>query len=157
QMPLLLNNVGLNKALLVALDETWSPNYRATTVSWSSPDGKQVEAFTRMPYAADNPQTYFHLAHYLHKTIMQHHLATIALAHRETPAPPWYQDWLELCRLGPVLGKWTTLTHYLEEVHADDYGGGDAAEEYRGDHLTERTNAHLEQPVSEFAWRMRQR
>ena len=57
-------------------------------ISWPSPDGKQVEAFARTPYAADNPQTFFHVAHYLHKTIMQDQAATLALLHARQRRPP---------------------------------------------------------------------
>ncbi len=138
QIPLLLKNVGLNRALLVAFDEATLPTYRTPTVNWPSPDGKQVEAFTRAPYAADNPQTYFHLAHYLHRTIMQDHTATLALLHGATPAPPWYLDWLELSRLSPVLGKWITLSQLLNETSTGDYHTAPSADEFHGDYLTER-------------------
>ena len=48
-----------------------------------------------MPQPADTPQTFFHLAHYLHQTIMQDQSATLALLHRDRPASPFYRDWLE--------------------------------------------------------------
>ena len=38
------------------------PSHRTTVVNWQSPDGKQVQCFTRTPFAADSPQTFFHLA-----------------------------------------------------------------------------------------------
>ena len=89
QLPLLLQNVGLTRALLVPFDEAVMPTYRSTVVNWPSPDGKQVEAFTRAPYAAENPQTFLHAAHYLHRTIMQDHGATFALMHAKAQAAPW--------------------------------------------------------------------
>src|SRR5262245_25352397 len=57
QLPLLLQSVGIQKAVLLAFDASAVPTYRSTTINWPSPDGKQVEAFTRTPQAADNPQT----------------------------------------------------------------------------------------------------
>ncbi len=86
QLPLVLNSVGLRRALLVPFDEAVLPTYRVTVVNWPSPDGKQVEAFTRAPYQADSPQTFFHWAHYLNKTIAQDHAATLALLHSLGPA-----------------------------------------------------------------------
>src|SRR5262249_24791094 len=112
QLPTLLNGVGLRRAVLLAFDEAVLPTYRVTVVNWSAPDGKQVEAFARTPYAADNPQTWFHFVHYLHKTILQDHAATLALLHAGAAAAPWYHDLLELCRFGPVLGQFTTLSRY---------------------------------------------
>ena len=74
----------------VAFDESVIPSHRSNVVNWPSPDGKQVECFTRTPLAADSPQTYFHLAHHLHRTVMKDHAATLALLHRGKPAAPWY-------------------------------------------------------------------
>ncbi len=141
QLPLLLTGVGLHKALLVAFDDGVLPNYRATTVNWPSPDGKQVDAFTRAPYAADNPQTFFHAAHYLHRTIMQDQSATLALLHHTAPAAPWYEDWLELSRLAPVLGQWTTFSRYFGEVVAGEYASSGSADDFHGDYLSERSQS----------------
>jgi hypothetical protein len=160
QLPLLLGSAGLSRAVLLAFSELdVLPAHRATVISWPSPDGKQVEAFTRAPNAADNPQTYFHLAHHLHRTIMQDHAATLALLHAGSAPAPWYDDWVELSRLAPVLGQWTTLTRYFNEVLAGEYATAGSADEFHGDYLSERTGAGSPQPVSGFAhharWRRR--
>jgi hypothetical protein len=157
QLPLLLANVGLHRAVFLTFDDATLPSYRATVVSWPSPDGKQVDAFARTPYAADNPQTFFHLAHYLHKTISEDHAATLALVHTGTPAQPWYHDWLELCRFSPVLGQWTTLSNYFNEVLAGDHASSMSADEFHADYLSERVTARSEQPVSWFARHVRLR
>lgn len=157
QLPLLLHNVGLRRALLLSFDTASVPTYRSTVTSWPSPDGKQVEAFTRTPYAADNPQTYFHLAHYLRQSISQDHAGTLALLHQGSPAAPWYEDLLELSRFAPVLGRWTTLNRYLDDVLAGEYASVVQADEFRDDYLEERTNARSPQPVSWFASQCRLR
>jgi hypothetical protein len=157
QLPLLLNHVGLRRALLVAFDESVLPSYRVTVVNWPSPDGKQVEAFTRAPYRADDPLTFFHWAHYLHKTIAQDHGATLALLHTSTPAAPSYDDLLELSRMAPVLGQWTTLSRYFNDVLAGEYISAPPADEFHGDYLSERTAARRERPVSWFARHLRLR
>src|SRR5205823_2695461 len=90
------------------------------------------------PHAADNPQTGFHVAHYLHRTIMQDHAATFALLHHAGKAGAWYEDWLELSRFGPVLGQWTTLSRYFNEVYAGEYTSPLSPDEFHGDYLTER-------------------
>jgi hypothetical protein len=157
QLPLLLQSVGLRRAVLLAFDEAVLPTYRVTVVNWPSPDGKQVEAFTRAPYKADSPQTFFHWGHYLHQTIAQDHAATLALLHTGEPACPWYEDLLELSRFGPVLGQWTTLSRYFDDVLAGEYTSAGTPDDFHGDYLSERTNAHLEHPVSWFAEQVRER
>ena len=139
QLPLLLQATGINHALLVPFDESVVPAHRSPVVSWPSHDGKQVDSFTRVPQPADTPQTFFHLAHYLHQTIMQDQSATLVLLHRDRPASPFYEDWLELTRLAPVLGRWTTLSSYFNEVLTGDYASPASPDEFHGDYLVERT------------------
>jgi hypothetical protein len=199
QLPLLLQNAGIGRALLIAFDEGVLPSHRSPVVSWPSQDGKSVEAFTRAPHDADSAQTYFHLTYHLHQTIMQDQAATLALLHRpgETeeggvrneeqearssllPPPsslltrcPWYGDWIELSRLAPVLGRWTTLTNYFNDVMPGDYASAAEADEFHGDYLVERcpTESYTyetqenvtrpglggEQPISIFARHVRSR
>jgi hypothetical protein len=157
QTPQLLNTAGINRALLLNFDDAVIPSHRTPVISWPAPDGKQVEAFARAPYAADNPQTFFHVAHYLHKSIMQDQAATFALLHTAAPAAAWYRDWLELTRFGPVLGKWTTFSTYFSEVYAGEYTSAVNADEFHGDYLGERTTAKSDAPVSAFARHVRLR
>ncbi|MGL4553812.1 MAG: hypothetical protein ACRC33_21830, partial [Gemmataceae bacterium] len=165
QLPLLLQSSGVTKCLLLSFDESLVPSHGSTVVAWPSAAGKQVDAFTRMPQPADSPQTYFHLAHHLHQTIMQDQSATLALMHRDRPAPVWYGDWLELSRLAPSLGKWATLSGYFSEVMTGDYTSAAQPDEFSTDYLTDRTTLPEGQeagradgrPVSEFAARTRNR
>lgn len=172
-LPLFLQHAGIGRALLLAFDESVLPSHRAPVVSWPSPDGKSIEAFARTPHPADSAQTYFHLTYHLHQTIMQDQAATLALLHRDKSACPWYDDWLELSRLAPVLGKWTTLSNYFGEVMTGDYASAAEADEFHGDYLVERCPAETysgdtgepaalpglggEQPVSMFARQVRAR
>lgn len=59
QLPLFLNSVGLHRAVALTFDESGLPSFRSTVTNWPSPDGKQLEAFTRKPLKADDPQTFF--------------------------------------------------------------------------------------------------
>jgi hypothetical protein len=157
QTPLFLTAVGLNRALLVPFDEAVMPTHRATVVNWPSPEGKQVEAFARAPNAAGEVTTYIHTAHHLHRTIMQDHAATLPLLHGHSTACPWYDDWVQLTRLVPLLGRWTTLTSYFNEVMAGEYAQAGQADDFHGDYLGERCNALSDRPVSWFATQVRWR
>ncbi len=159
QLPLLLNSVGISRALLLSFDDAAVPQYQAPVVSWASTDGKQVQAFTRKPHPADLPETFFNLGHYLCRTIREDHTATLALLHTGKPALPWYLDLLELSRLAPVLGQWTTFSRYFGDVMASDHVGAMSADEFRSDPLNERVTGRVSGPVSGFAehWRLRRR
>jgi hypothetical protein len=147
QLPLWLQSAGVGRALLVAFDESVLPAHRAAVIAWPAPGGKQVEAFTRAPHPADSPQTVFHLAYHLHQTIMQDQAATLAVVHRGGPASPWYTDWMELSRLAPVLGSWTTLSQYFNQVLPGDYTSAASADEFHGEYLVERAGSTGEGPA----------
>ena len=157
QLPLLLSTTGLQRALFLCFDESAGvPQYTSTVVAWPSPDGKQVDAFVRAPYPADNPGTFFNLGHYWFKTTRDDHAATIVLSHSGQTVP-WYHDLLELARLGSVLGTWTTFSRYFNDVMAGEHPPSLTADEVHADFLTERVNAGRADPVSGFAAHLRLR
>jgi len=157
QLPLLLTNVGLFRALLMVFEEGGLPAFHSAVVTWPSPDGKQVDAFTKTPYPAGDAATFFHAAHYLHKTIMQDQHATLALWHHKTPAGPWYEDWLELTKLAPVLGQWQTVSRYFNDCMAGEYSSPASPDEFHHDYLSERVDSKIPYPVSRFPQHQRQR
>lgn len=157
QTPLLLQSVGLSKAIFLPFDESALPEYQTTVISWPAPDGKTIDAFVRKPRPADNPETFFNLAHFLFKTIREDHTATVAIVHNGKPAAPWLDDWQQLCRFGPIMGQWTTLTRYLAEVHAGEYTAALSPDEFHGDYLSERVKQAGGMPVSGFARHLKHR
>jgi hypothetical protein len=158
QTPLFLTTNGITKALFLTFDESAAvPNYTQCVVSWPSPDGKQIDAFARHPKPADSPETFFNLGNSWFKTTREDHAATICLLHRPGATAPWYHDLLELSRLAPFLGTWTTFSNYFAQVHPGEYPPSLAADEFHYDFLTERMNAHRPDPVSGFVAHLRLR
>ena len=157
-LPLFLSSNGLAKALFLTFDETSGlPNYANIVVSWPSPDGKQVDAFARQPKYADSVETFFNLGHIWFKTTREDHAATVFLLHRDKPTAPWYRDLMELARLAPVLGQWTTFSQYLSAVTPGEYPSMTMADDFHFDYLSERIDAKSEEPVSAFARHLRTR
>ncbi|MSQ95916.1 MAG: hypothetical protein EXR98_15370 [Gemmataceae bacterium] len=158
QMPLLLSSNGLVKALFLTFDENSAvPNYSNLVVSWPSPDGKQVDAFVRPPKYADSVETFFNLGHTWFKTTREDHTATIFLLHRDKPTAIWHRDLMELARLAPLLGEWTTFSRYLSAVMPGEYPSTMTADDFHFDFLSERVTAHSEEPVSVFPRHLRTR
>jgi hypothetical protein len=161
QTPMLLQQVGLTRALFLSFGDAKLPSHKAAVIQWPAADGKQVEAYTRMPLPADDPETYFHLAYYLHQTIMQDSAAVLGLLHRpDAPAAPWYEDWLAVTELSPALGSWTTVSRYLGDGVVGDYTSPANADEFAIDALEEKCKKAEEQvlgPISPFARHQRLR
>ena len=158
QLPLFLSTSGLSKALFLTFDDSAGvPAYTSCVVAWPSPDGKQIDAFVRAPYPAHDPQTFFNLGHYWFKTTREDHTATIGLLHTGQPDAPWYRDLMELNRLTPLLGQWTTFSSFFAEVNPGEYPQALAADDFHSDLLSERVTAHHDHPVSAFASHLRSR
>jgi hypothetical protein len=157
QVPAWVQAAGLRRALLVSFDGAVTPNHRATVVNWSSPDGKAIDAFTRLPAPAHKAETFFNLVYTLHQSISQDAAPTIAIVHQGEPANPLYADWLALSKLRPVLGEWTTFSRYFSDALAGEYVGTANPDDFFADYLEERTKAHRPDPVSAFAAQARAR
>jgi hypothetical protein len=157
-LPLFLSSNGLTKALFLTFDENSGlPNYANSVVSWPSPDGKQVDAFARPPKYADAVETYFNLGHFWFKTTREDNAATIFLLHRDKPTAIWHRDLMELNRLAPLLGTWTTFSRYFSAVMPGEYPSTMTADDFHFDFLSERIAAKSDAPVSGFAQHQRTR
>ena len=157
QTPQFLHFCGLRHVLMLNFDNAVLPNHRATVVNWSSPDGKSIDAFTRMPLKAHQAQTFFNLVYSLHQSITQDTAPTLALIHEGEADSPLYGDWLALSALAPVLGQWTTFSRYFGDALAGEYVGSASPDDFFADYLEERINNHRTDPVSAFARQSRVR
>ena len=151
QTPQFLHFCGLRHALMLNFDNAVLPNHRATVVNWSAPNGKSIDAFTRMPLKAHQAQTFFNLVYSLHQSITQDTAPTLALIHEGEADSPVYDDWLALSMLAPVLGQWTTFARYFGDALAGEYVGAASPDDFFADYLEERINNHRTDPVSAFA------
>lgn len=157
QLPQLLAASGFRHALLPPASGTVRPPWRAAVVNWSSPDGKSVDALAREPLPAHEATTYFNLVYTIKQAISDDSSPTLALMHSGEQAFDSYADWLALSRLAPALGQWATLSRYFAEAYAGEYAGTASADEFFADELDRRCQAHLPDPVSDFARHARTR
>ena len=158
QLPSWLQHMGYRHAVLISFDGALIPTLRATAVNWPGTDGKSVDAFTREPLPAHDPQTFFNLAYHLHQAISTDAAPTVALIHKGEPAAEPYRDLLALADLAPVFGTWTGLSRYFTDAVTGDYIGSRQADEFFADYLDERvTNEHSPDPVTGFPRHLRLR
>jgi hypothetical protein len=156
-IPAWVQGTGLRRAVLASLDGAVAPNYRATVVNWTAPDGKSIDAFTRVPTPSHKTETFFNLVYSLHQSISQDSAPTLAIVHQDERPNPLYEDWLALSKLGPVMGTWTTFSRYFSDALAGEYVGTSNPDDFFADYLEERTNAHRPDPTSAFATHARAR
>ena len=149
--PGILSACGIDKTLLLSLDEGVIPQFKSAVVEWSSPEGRRVSAFTHKTLPAESPSTYLHLAHHVSKTIMRDFTAALTLLHSGKAESPFYRDWLELNRLASVFGELTTMSRFLGEVAAGEYPPVPKADDFHSNYLHSSTDRHEERPVSRYA------
>ncbi|MBX9584782.1 MAG: hypothetical protein K2X87_31145 [Gemmataceae bacterium] len=158
QLPSWLVHHGYRHAVLLSFDGALIPTLRSTAVNWPGPDGRAVDAFTREPLPAHDPQTFFNLVYHLYQATSSDAAPAVALVHKGKPAADPYRDLLALADLAPVLGAWTGLGRYLSDATTGDYIGTRGADEFFADALDDRvTNRHLPDPVSFFPHHLRLR
>ena len=157
QSPSFLHAAGLTHALLVAFDGALLPSHRATVINWPGPDGKQVDAFCRVPFNAHEPQTFFNLVYHLRQTITQDTAPTVALQHRGEAPFVCYHDWQRLSQLAQVFGHWTTLSRYFTDALAGEYASPALPDDFAMEYLEERIAERRSDPVSAFARHARAR
>lgn len=150
-LPNWLAQVDVSKILFLTFDGSALPHRAAAAIRWPAPDGRTIDALTRGPHPADDPQTGFHLAHYLHQTVMQDSAAILLFRHGAGPAAPWHRDLITLTRLAPALGTFTTPGRYLDEGHFGEYAPASAADDFPSETLDARVAAATPDPVSAFA------
>ncbi len=157
ELPQFVRSFGLARAVLLPFDEGVLPQFRTAVAEWNSQDGQRIEAFVLKPHPAESPLTYFHLAHYLSRTMMQDPSAALALKHDGATASSWHRDWLELHRLAPVFGQHVILNQFFHDVGIGEYTPAASADDFHSDYLQELTISRAEQPVSRFSQFFRSR
>jgi hypothetical protein len=150
QIPAFVQATGYRRAFLVSLDGSGGPTYRTTVVNWSSPDGKSLDAFTRLPASVSKAETFFNLVYTLQQSISQDTAPTVAILHEGETDQPFYDDWQVLSQLAPVLGEWTTFSRYFSDALAGEYIGSTNADDFVTDDLEARINANRPDPISAF-------
>ncbi len=148
--PALAQVAGFQRGSLLAFDGAVIPSYRSAIVNWSSPDGKSMDTFCRMPTPLHKAETFFNLVTTLHSATMNDSSPTIAISHEGQTAFPLYRDLLAFVELGPALGEFATMGRYLSEAHAGEYAGIAPIDDFFADDLDQRVSAHKPNPVSVF-------
>ena len=157
QTPSFVQLTGYRRAMLTPFDGAITPTYRSTIVNWTSPDGKSIDAFTRVPASAAKAETFFNFVHTLHQSISQDSAPTLSLIHDGSHAQPFHADWMALSKLGPVLGEWTTFSRYFSDALAGEYVGVANADDFFTDYLEQRVEARRADVVSGFVRMTRDR
>lgn len=112
--PQILKQLGHVGALHVAIDDGIYPDAEHSRMRWQGNDGSLIEAFSRIPLAADGAATFLRAPQRLAESMDNDHVAAICFARWPELKTPWLEDWQRAERYAPVLGKFITFDQLFQ-------------------------------------------
>ncbi len=114
RLPQVLSRLGFVGALHVALDDGIYPDDEQTRLHWEGLDGTAVEAFSRIPLAADSATTFLRFSRRMSESMDHDHAAALVLARWPELKTPWMDDLYRIAKYAPVLGRFVTFTEFFK-------------------------------------------
>ncbi len=114
-LPGWLKRLGYLGAIHVVLDDGLYPDAEYSRFRWQSPDQTTIEAWSRIPLAAETAATYLRYPVRMAESMDQDHVAAIAFARWPAVKAPWWNDLQRSQKYAPVLGKFITLAELFEQ------------------------------------------
>ncbi|TWT50031.1 hypothetical protein KOR42_37150 [Thalassoglobus neptunius] len=112
-LPQILDRYGYRGALHVVIDDGIYPDEEQTKLRWEGCDGTAIDAFSRIPLAADSASSFLRFAIRMSESMDYDHTAAVALARWPKLRSPWMNDLRRAQEYAPVLGKFTTFTDFF--------------------------------------------
>lgn len=108
-LPTVLNYLGFESALHVALDDGLYPDRERSQFEWQAPDGSMVAAASRIPLAIDSSSGFQRLADRYNESMQDDSVAALFLARLPDIRTPWLRDLQIATSYAPVLGEFATM------------------------------------------------
>ncbi len=121
-LPQLLQKFGFHSGLHFLLDDGIYPDRERSRMRWEACDSSSVDAYSRIPLAADSATTWLRFPERMAETMESDQVAALALARWPETKCPFFQDLRRMQKYAPVLGRFVTFEEYF--LHTDDHGGG---------------------------------
>jgi alpha-mannosidase len=119
-LPQILARSGFKAGLHFVLDDGIYPDEEQTQLRWEGADGTALDAFSRIPLAADSAASLIRFPVRMAESMDYDHTAAVVFARWPELKTPWLEDFRRAHRYGPVLGRFTTFADFFE--HADSPG-----------------------------------
>jgi alpha-mannosidase len=121
-LPQLLQKFGFHSGLHFLLDDGIYPDREQSRMRWEACDSSSVDAYSRIPLAADSATTWLRFPERMAETMESDQVAALALARWPETKCPFFEDLRRMQKYAPVLGRFVTFEEYF--LHTDDHGGG---------------------------------
>lgn len=149
-LPQILQKSGFHSGLHFLLDDGIYPDREQSRMRWEGCDSSSVEAYSRIPLAADSATTWLRFPERMAETMESDHVAALALARWPETKCVFFQDLRRIQKYAPVLGRFVTFEEFF--LHTDDHGGGwhHDTREYLSPFFVQAVARREPQPITRF-------
>lgn len=147
-VPAVLLLFDVKSALHVALDDGIYPDREHGQMQWQAPDGSCVNAVSRIPMAIDGATSFQRFADRFTESMQEDNTAVMLLARLPEVQSPWLQDLRIAETYAPALGRFVTMTEFIDYTsdHATPTQYDDG--EYLSPYLIQSSVLKTEAPIS---------
>ncbi len=147
-MPALLNHMGFESALHVALDDGLYPDRERSQFDWQAPDGSIIAASSRIPLAVDSASGFLRFAERYNESMQDDTTAALFLARLPSLKSPWLHDLQIAAGYAPVLGEFATIGQLCHAASGSRLAERHEHSDYLSPFLIQSSVLKTESPVS---------
>ncbi len=157
--PAVLSLFGFKSALHVALDDGLYPDREQGQMRWQGPDSTTIPATSRIPMAIDGASAFQRFADRFTESMQEDSVPVMLLARLPELQSPWLQDLKAAAAYGPVLGKFVTMSEFVDltenQAGVSQHDEGEYLSPYLIQASVLKTEAPISSPAALFAARVR--
>lgn len=113
-LPQILDRSGYKSGLHFVMDDGIYPDDEQTLMRWEGRDGTTIDAFSRIPLAADSASSFLRFPVRMSESMDYDHVAAVVFARWPKMRTPWLEDLRRANAYAPVLGKFVTFGEFFE-------------------------------------------
>ncbi|MEN6448869.1 MAG: hypothetical protein ABFC96_00120, partial [Thermoguttaceae bacterium] len=156
-LPQILERFGFTAAFHCTLDDGRFPTGNQARVQWEGLDGTSIDSLGIVPLDASRDAGFLQLAEKLGDSMGIEQSGVVVLAHWPGRAACWYDDLRRIAAYGSVLGKFSTMAEYFNEVAMSGHYAQYKPDEYRSPYLKQDVAAGRPDPISRWVRYFRRR
>jgi len=147
-LPRLLSGLGYTGAMHFTLDGGRFPEPLQSKTIWEGIDGSTTDAFARLPLDAALSESFLCFSQRMGESMDMDHVAVVCFAHWPGQSSPWFDDLRRIASFSPVLGKFVSLEHFLQETDTPRDHCRYGVDDYRSPYLRQAVAAGRSNPIS---------
>ena len=113
-LPQILDRLGYKSGIHFVMDDGIYPDDEQTQMRWEGSDGTAIDAFSRIPLAADSASSFLRFPMRMSESMDYDHAAAVVFARWPKMRTPWLSDLRRAAKYSPVLGQFTTFADFFE-------------------------------------------